>query len=456
MNTQVTNYLREKRPQHLQTLCDWLKMPSVSADDAFRPACVQAANFLAEHFKKIGIENVKLLPTTGHEIVYGDWLHAPGKPTILLYGHYDVQPADPIDLWETPAFEPNIRNGNIHARGSCDDKGQVMMIVNAVEAWLATQKNLPVNIKFFIEGDEESGPQGSEAVHTYAKDLGCDAILICDTSWITPDVPTIYYGLRGLVYYELTVRGAARDLHSGQFGNLVYNPVNVLCELIAKVRGADGKILIPGFYDDVLWPTDAQQKELASVPLDPAAHAKELGVPQLYPPQPGWSHRSMNSAYPTFDVCGMFGGYTGKGAKTVLGNEARAKMSFRIVPNQMPDQLEKIVRKFIGDNLPKGVTWSIDVLNTAEAFYADPNGPFLQQAKEVLAEVTGKPAVLAREGASIPIVTAFQAALKKPVVICGMGLPDDSIHSPYEKFAVAQYEQGGEFVAALLERYGAK
>ncbi len=454
MNENVLSYLRDHRVAHVERACEWLRIPSVSADRQFDPHTTQAAQFIADHFKKIGLENITKLPTSAHDVIYADWCHAPGKPTILFYGHYDVQPPDPIDQWKTPAFEPTERDGFLHGRGTADDKGQVMMVCNALEAWFGTQQSLPVNIKCFIEGDEESGAAGSEALLREAKRLHCDAVLIADSPWQSPTRPTIYFGARGLSYFDLTIEGTRTDLHSGMYGNLIRNPVNVLCDAIAGLRDDNGHITIPGFYDAVVHPTPQELALLDETPVDAAAIAKTTGASAVVPPPKNLSLRAHLCTVPSFDVCGISGGYAGEGAKTIIPARAKAKLSFRLVPNQDPHAIENGLRTYLQEKLPPEVRFTLTTLNTGRAWATPVDDPFLQTCAHTVSEFFGVKAALLRLEASIPIVSTLFEVMQVPVILFGMGLPDDGIHSPFEKFSLDHYHRGAECYATLLHQLG--
>jgi acetylornithine deacetylase/succinyl-diaminopimelate desuccinylase-like protein len=450
----VITYLRAHHDAHLATLVEWLKIPSISADPAYNPQTAAAANFIAEHIEKIGLTSIQRLPTAGQDVIYGEWLGAPGQPTILVYGHYDVQPPDPLALWKSPPFEPVIRDGHIHARGANDNKGQLMLILNAIEAWLATKKRLPINIKCCIEGDEESGPAGAAAIQANPELLSCDAIVIADTPWLDADTPTVLYGARGSAFCEITVRGPQSDLHSGLYGGLVVNPALVLCEVMGKAKDADGVIQIPGFYDGVAPPSAAEQANLDAHPVKVSQVQADTGVPALMPPEPGLSHRAMSTMRPTFDIVGMTSGYTGEGQKTIIPAEARAKVSCRLVTGQDPTRFARAMEAFCAAHMPPEVTWECRVEKAAPAWSNDPEDPYIQRAAQVAQRVFGKKTAIMREGASIPIVSTMMEVLKVPVVLLGMGLPSDGIHSPFEKFRVEQYQKGAECYAQLFAEYG--
>lgn len=453
MEKQLHHYLQSHHQAHLEQLFTWLRIPSISADPAYHAHCAAAADFLVGHLKRIGFATVHKLPTTAHDVVYAEWLGAPDKPTILLYGHYDVQPPDPLEQWQSPPFEPEIRQGFIHGRGTCDDKGQVMMMLNALEAWHAVTGSFPVNIRCYFEGDEESGLAGVHAVAKYKELLTSDAVLVCDTAWVDDNRPSLFYGMRGIAFVELAVRGAKQDLHSGLYGGLVYNPINVLTEVLAKLRAPDGAVAIPGFYDDVA-PISAQElAAMREVDYDAASLRERLGVAALFPTRQGLPHKAMQCAQPTMDLCGIIGGYTGEGAKTVIASTARAKVSFRLVPNQDCQKIFDAFEAFVATHMPAGVTWTLSGHHGAGAYLTPFENPYLQAAARVMTETFGAKCVLARDGGAIPILMAFQEAIGAPAVLCGMGLPEDAIHSPFEKFSVTQYQRGSEFIARLLAAF---
>ncbi len=447
-------YLQQHREQHLETLKAWLRIPSISADPAYDAHTKKSGQFIAEHLQRIGLRNITTFPTSAHDVIYGEWLGAPGKPTIMVYGHYDVQPPDPLDQWESPPFEPVVRDGFVHGRGTCDNKGQILFILNAIEAWLATTGQLPVNIKCFIEGDEESGPAAVEALRQQRERLQCDAVVIADTPWIDEHTPTILYGARGTAFFEIVVRGPQHDVHSGIYGGLIYNPALVLCEVLAKAKEADGRITIPGFLDDIA-PVSARERKLIEAhPIDVAATKENTGVRELLPTEPGETHRMMNCARPTFDIVGMISGYTGPGQKTIIPAEARAKISCRLVPGQDPTQFTARMKAFFAKHMPSGVTWECVSSHAAPAWLNDLDDPYFATTVDVASRVFQTQAVLSREPASIPIVATMRSVLQAPVILFGFGLPEDGLHSPFEKFSIEQYQRGAECYVALFEAYG--
>lgn len=454
MHTAVIDYLRAHRQQHVATLQDWLRIPSISADPTCDPHTRQAAEFIATHLRRVGLTNVTMLPTSAHDVVYGEWLSAPGKPTIMVYGHYDVQPPDPLEQWASPPFEPVVRDGFLHGRGTCDNKGQIMFIINAIEAWLATTGTLPVNIKCFIEGDEESGPAGGEAVRAEASRLQCDAVVIADTAWSDAHTPTVLYGARGSAFFEILVRGPKHDVHSGILGGLVPNPAVALCQALAQAKDAQGRIQIPGFLDDIAPMNPREQQMIAAHPIDVDAVKRTTGARNLIPPEPGQTHRAMNCARPTFDIVGMVSGYTGHGTKTIIPETARAKINCRLVPGQDPKKFAERMTAFFAKHLPSYVAWECVTTHAAPAWLNDFENPYFRTTVDIAGQALGMKVILAREPASIPIVSTMREVLGVPVVLFGMGLPDDGIHSPFEKFSLQQYHRGAECYAALFEAYG--
>lgn len=454
MHDPVMDYLRAHQQQHVETLKAWLRIPSISADPSHDPHTRKAGQFIAEHLRRIGLNNITMLPTSAHDVVYGEWLGAPGQPTILVYGHYDVQPPDPLEQWQSPPFEPVERDGFLHGRGTCDNKGQIMFILNAIEAWLATTGALPVNIKCFIEGDEESGMAGEEAVRADVERLQCDAVVIADTPWSDAQTPTVLYGARGTAFFEIVVRGPKHDVHSGIYGGLVPNPAFALCQALAQAKDAHGRIQIPGFLDEIAPVSPREQQMMQAHPIDVAAVQRETGARALLTPEPGETYRTMNCARPTFEIVGMVSGYTGPGSKTIIPETARAKISCRLVPGQDPTKFAQQMTEFFTRHLSHDVSWECVVAVAAPAWVNDIDDPYVTTTAEVAGRVLRTPALLAREPASIPIVSTMRDVLRVPVVLFGMGLPGDGIHSPFEKFSLQQYHRGAACYAALFAAYG--
>jgi acetylornithine deacetylase/succinyl-diaminopimelate desuccinylase-like protein len=389
-------------------------------------------------------------------LVYADWLGAPGKPTVLCYGHYDVQPPDPLELWKTPPFEPSLRDGNIYARGACDDKGQMYMHVKAVQTLLQVHDGqLPVNVKFLIEGEEEVGGESiSRYVPLHKQKLKADVALVSDTELFADGVPTLCVGLRGLIYLEIEARGPARDLHSGVYGGAAPNAVYGLIELLAKAKDADGHIQIPGVYDGVVPPDAKELESWRQLPFSEKEFLHEQVGSSALTGEPGQSVLERVWARPTFEVHGIAGGFASAGAKTVIPAKAVAKVSLRVVPKQDPEKVVAAVKSWLAANTPKGIQTEVRVLSASPAVSVNPDHPAIAVAARVFSEVLGKPTVFTRGGGSIPIVGEFAAHLGIPTVLMGFSLPDDGLHSPNEKYRIANYYSGIRTIAHFLEEYG--
>ncbi len=456
MPSQVEAFVTENERPYLEELLQFLRIPSISTLPEHKGDVARAAHFVADSLTRAGMENVEVISTAKHPLVYADWLHVPGKPTVLCYGHYDVQPPDPLDLWKTPPFEPSIRDGNIYARGACDDKGQMYMHVKAVEALRAVSGGkLPVNVKFLIEGEEEVGGESiSKYVAEHTAKLQADVALVSDTELFADGVPTLCIGLRGLMYLEIEARGPARDLHSGMYGGAAPNAVYGLIELLAKAKGADGRILIPGIYDDVSAPAAAEIESWKHLPFNEQEFLKDEVGSTALTGEPGQSVLARLWARPTFEVHGIAGGFTGAGAKTVIPAKAVAKVSLRLVPNQDPAKVQKAVTDWIKASTPKGIQTEVRVLSAGPAISVNPDHPAIHIAAEAFGEMLGKPTVFIRSGGSIPIVGEFAQHLRIPTVLMGFGLPDDGLHSPNEKYRVSNYYEGIRTIAHFLDLYG--
>ena len=438
----IISYINSNKEKYVEELKDFLRIPSISTSAENKSDMITAANFVVKKLTEAGMENAKIIETKGHPLVYADWLHAPGKPTVLVYGHYDVQPVDPIDLWDSPPFEPTIRGENIYARGATDDKGQMYMHVKSVEAYFKTVGKLPLNVKFIIEGEEEIGSGNLEEFVGKNQDLlRCDAVMISDTSLYEPGIPTLTYGLRGLCYMEVTVTGPNRDLHSGTFGGGVDNPINVLAELISKLKDNNGKIKIPGFYKDVVNLTKKERENFKRLPFSEKQYAKTLGVKELKG-EKGFTTLERVWARPTLDCNGIFGGFTGQGAKTVLPSKATAKISMRLVPNQDPKKIAKLFTNYIKKIAPKSVKLDIKDLHGAYPIATSLDDKATQAAADAIAKVFGKKTVFMREGGSIPIVVTFAKKLKAAPVLMGLGLNTENLHSPNEHFNLNHFQLG--------------
>jgi acetylornithine deacetylase/succinyl-diaminopimelate desuccinylase-like protein len=448
---QVDAYLEEHRGAFEEQLKALLRIPSVSAQPAHDADTRRAAEFLVEDLRAMGLSGARLIETKGHPLVYAESLGAPGRPTVLIYGHYDVQPAEPLENWTTPdPFEPVIRNGNIVARGATDDKGQMFTHLKATEAWLKAGGGLPVNVKFLIEGEEEVGGANLEAyVHQNADRLACDFAVISDTSQFAPGIPAITYGLKGLAYFELAVRGAKSDLHSGMFGGTVTNPLNALATILASLKGADGRILIEGFYDSVRPLEDWERAEFAKLPFSEADFQAQVGVTSLEG-EVGYTTLERRWARPTCDVNGIFGGYQGPGPKTVLPCTAGAKLSFRLVPDQDPKTVAQQFRAHVARVTPPGVTVEVIEHHGAPAVLVGVDSPGVRAAVRAIEAGFGTPPVFMREGGSIPVVGLLKEALGVDTLLLGWGQNDDNLHGPDEKFSLADYHRGIKASAHLL------
>jgi acetylornithine deacetylase/succinyl-diaminopimelate desuccinylase-like protein len=457
MSTSTADYVSSNRERFLEELNQFLRIPSISTLPENKDDVARAAQFTADSLKRAGLENVEIIPTAGHPLVYGDWLHAPGAPTVLCYGHYDVQPPDPLELWQSPPFEPTIRDGNLYARGSADDKGQMYMHVKAVETLMAVHGGkLPVNLKFLVEGEEEIGGKSIAAFVPENKEkLKADVALVSDTALYAEGVPTLCIGLRGLVYMEIEAKGPGRDLHSGLYGGAAPNAVYGLVELLGKAKDADGHILIPGFYDDVAEPAAAEIESWKSLPFDESAFlSHEVGASRLTG-EPDRLILERIWSRPTLEVHGIAGGFTGAGAKTVIPATATAKVSLRLVPNQDPEKMFETFSAWVAANAPRGVSLSVRKLSGAPATVVNPDHPAIALAAEAFEEVMKAKTVFIRSGGSIPIVGEFAHHLGIPTVLMGFGLPDDGLHSPNEKYKLENYYLGIMTVAQFFEKYGA-
>jgi acetylornithine deacetylase/succinyl-diaminopimelate desuccinylase-like protein len=438
----VGKYIEDHKDAHLKELCELLRIPSVSTKTERKPDIERAANWVAEKLRKVGMSKVEVIPTKGHPLVYGESLGAPGKPTVLFYGHYDVQPAEPLELWTTPAFEPTVRDGNLFGRGTADDKGQVHIHLAALESIFAAEGKLPINIKVLIEGEEEVGSANLwDFVQNNKARLQADALIVSDTSMLAPGVPSVTYGLRGLVYYEVEITGPAQDLHSGVFGGAAPNPLTILCELFAKMHDKNFRVTVPGFYDDVAKLSAAERKSLAKLPFKPKDFLKTVGSPELAG-EKGFTVAEQVWCRPTLELNGIWGGYMGEGSKTVIPSQAHAKLSCRLVPNQSPDKITKQIEKYIRKLLPKTVTFKFTVHSTGKPWVAPFTHPFFEVAHKALEKGFGKRAVFIREGGSIPFVTQMHDTFKVPCVLIGFGLPDENAHAPDEHLSLENYFGG--------------
>lgn len=450
---QAVKYIKKNKKNYIEELKDYLRIPSISTQKSSVPDVKKCSKFVADSLKKAGMKKVQIIQTKGHPLVYAEWMGAPGKPTVLIYGHYDVQPVDPIDLWKSPPFEPIIKKGKIWARGADDNKGQNFVHIKSVEAYLKTSGKLPVNVKFLIEGEEEIGSENLEKfLKQNKKLLKCDTVLISDTSMYGPGIPTINYGLRGLCYMEIEVTGPNRDLHSGSFGGGIANPINELAQIISKLQNSDGKITIPGFYKDVKRLSVEERSNYKKLKYSDRELMKEYEVSALQG-EKGYSTLERLSGRPTLDCNGIIGGFTEEGAKTVLPSKASAKISMRLVPNQDPKTIAKLFEKHVKSIAPKSVKVKVKDLHGGLPIVMSLDDKAIKAASKAVSKAFGGKAVFTREGGSIPIVVEFANQLKAPVVLMGLGLETDNIHSPNEHFDLKNFELGMLSSVYFLEEF---
>ena len=438
----IDGYFKEKRDVHLGLLKDFLRIPSISALSDHKDDMQQAAEWLLASFKKAGLENLSIDETDGHPVVYGDWLHAEGKPTILVYGHYDVQPVDPLNLWTSGPFEPEVRDNKLYARGASDDKGQVFMHVLAVEALIQKTGGLPVNVKFIIEGEEEIGsPNLEKYIKANQDKLAADVIVISDTGMQGPGQPAVCYGLRGLSGVQIDIQGAKSDLHSGLYGGGVQNPIHVLAEVLASFRDKEGTIAIEGFYDNVRPLLDEEREAYQALGFDEDGLKEEIGVTELFG-EKGYSYLERTWTRPTLEINGVFGGFSGEGIKTVLPAEAGAKITCRLVPDQDPDEIVEKLKAHIEKHKPVGATVTVTEFDKGKPFITPFDHPAIQAAGRSYEKVYNVPTAYTRGGGSIPIVAAFDEILELPVVLMGFGLSSENFHAPNEHFHLENFDQG--------------
>ena len=439
---EVIDFIENNQKNYIEELKEFLRIPSISTSIENKEDINHCADFVAAKLKDAGLSHVEIFKTEGHPIVYGEWLGAPGKPTILIYGHYDVQPVDPIELWDNPPFDPIVKDGKIFARGATDDKGQVFMHIKSVEAFFKSIGSLPLNVKFIIEGEEEIGSEHLESfINQNSQLLKCDSVLISDTSLFDEGVPTLTYGLRGLSFMELEVTGPNRDLHSGTFGGAVGNPINILANIISKLHDKNGKVTIPHFYDNVLNLTKKEKENFKKLKFSEKKFADELGVGALFG-EKGYSSLERTWVRPTLDCNGIIGGFTGKGAKTVIPSKASVKISMRLVPNQDPVKIAKEFIKYIKKITPNTVKIKIDNLHGAFPVLIPLEDRATIAASKAMTRAFGKKVVYMREGGSVPVVTSFVKKLKAPTVMMGLGLNSENLHSPNEHFNLNHFRLG--------------
>ena len=448
---EIDEYLDSHRPAFEADLCEFLRIPSVSADPERQADVRRGAEWVAEWLKRLGLAT-ELIETPGHPVVYAESPAVPGAPTVLVYGHYDVQPPDPLDEWITPPFEPTIRDGNIYARGATDDKGQLFTHLASVQAWMSTAGRLPVQVKYLIEGEEEVGSENLDAfIAENIKRLACDCIVISDTSQFAPGQPAITYGLRGIAYFELRLAGPRQDLHSGTFGGGVVNPAVVLTQMLSALFDERGRVQVPQFYDDVEPLSEAEREQLQALPFNEAHFMEQLGVDGLGG-ENGYSTLERRWVRPSCDINGLWSGYQGEGAKTVLPARAGAKLSFRLVPRQDPAKITADLRSFFESLTPSGITMELIEFHGGPGIVVSLESPYIQAASEAIEDGFGRAPVMIREGGSIPVVTTFQEQLGADILLLGWGLGDDNTHSPNEKFCLADFHRGTKASAHLWKR----
>ena len=448
--TDIDQYLSSQAERFEADLCGLLRIPSVSAKPEHRADVQQAAHWLAERFRQLGMPS-EVVATEGHPLVIAESAHVAGAPTVLVYGHYDVQPVEPVEKWTAPPFQPTRRDGNLYARGATDDKGQMLTHVLSAEAWLKCRGSLPLNLKYVIEGEEEVGSHGlEEYLADHAERLAADCVVISDGAQFAPGVPAICYGLRGIAYYELRLTGPNRDLHSGSFGGSVTNPANALARMLAGLVDAQGRVTIPGFYDDVTPMTDRERQMLAELPFDEAEYLRQVGVAGTSGEE-GYSVLERRWARPTYDVCGLWAGYQGEGAKTVLPASAGAKISFRLVPNQVQESLIVGLERRLRELCPPGIEMELVDLHGSPGVLVSLESPYVDAAGRAIEHAFGRPPVFTREGGSIPIVTSLHQALQADVLLLGWGQNDDNAHAPDEKMSLADFHAGIRASARLWQ-----
>ncbi|HEV2223725.1 MAG TPA: dipeptidase [Candidatus Acidoferrales bacterium] len=448
------DYIESHREHNLDELKDFLRIPSVSTKSEHKPDIARAAQWVADRLHGAGFSGVDIIPTKMHPLIVAESLEASGKPTILFYGHYDVQPAEPLELWTSPPFDPTVRGGNLYGRGTADDKGQVHIHLKALEALQKSEGKLPLNVKVIIEGEEEVGSVNLWDFVTKNKDrLRADALVVSDTSMLARGVPSITYGLRGLNYYQVEITGPSQDLHSGVFGGAVPNPITILAEMIAKLHDKNFHVTVPGFYDDVATLSAKERKALNALPWKESEFRKTVGAPGLSG-EKGFTNVERLWCRPTLELNGIWGGYMGEGSKTVIPSKAFAKISTRLVPNQNPAKIAKQVERHIRALLPKTVHCKFELLSTGKPWVASYTHPIFQKAIHALENGFGKKAVFIREGGSIPFVTQMHDTFKVPCVLLGFGLPDENAHAPDEHISLDNYFGGIKSVASFYSALG--
>ena len=451
----VVDFINVNRDRYIDELKEYLSIPSISALPDYAPEVIRCAEWTADELRRVGLENVRLVETEGYPVVCAEWLHAGEAPTIIFYGHYDVQPVDPLDKWETPPFAATVRSGELYARGAVDDKGQIFMHFKAIEACIKQKGLLPVNIKLILEGEEEVGSENLDSfLRDHSSEYSADVLVISDTPMFDRGVPSLCYGLRGLTYCQIDLRGTTSDLHSGSFGGAVANPAFVLTQLLAQMKDRSGRIKIPGFYDDVLPLRDEERAEYARLPFNERRFCEELGSPKLFG-EKGFTTLERMWARPTFEVNGLYSGFTEEGAKTVIPAVAMAKVSMRLVPDQNPERVGDLFEAYVRKAAPRTVDVSVTRMHTGKPWMTDFANPFVQAAGRAIERGFGRKPVFNREGGSIPVIASFEERLGLPAVLFGIGLPDENAHAPNEKLDLDNFHRGVISVAALYEEIGA-
>lgn len=449
--TNTQQYIDDHKDQFVDELFELLRIPSVSTDTSRKKDIQRAAGFLKDRLEELKLDTVKVFETPGNPIVYGEHCPHDDRPTVLVYGHYDVQPSDPDDLWDTPPFEPTVKDGLIYARGASDDKGQAYTHIKAIQSFVDTDQEIPVNVKFILEGEEEIGsPNLVPFIEEHKDMLECDMVLISDTAMFGEDQPSITYGLRGLAYMEVEVVGPNRDLHSGVYGGAVENPANVLCEIIAKLKDEQGVIQIPGFYDKVKDLSPEDREAFKQLPFDEDAYKKSLDIDAVHGEE-GYSTLERASARPTLDVNGLWSGYQGEGAKTVLPSKANAKVSMRLVPDQDPKEIAQLFKKHVESLAPDTVKVTVSEHHGGHASVTDLNFYGLKAGADAFKEIYDKEVLFSREGGSIPIVADFKRVLGVESILMGFGLTSNAIHSPNENFSLKDFHRGIKTSAKFFE-----
>jgi len=447
----IIDFIHTNRDRYLSELKQYLAIPSISALPQHQADVRRCGEWTAEEMRRIGLENVRVIDTPGNPVIYGDWLHAAGKPTMLFYGHYDVQPVDPVDLWQSPPFEATVRDGEIYARGAADDKGQVFMHLKAIEAHLKKGGSLPLNVKLVIEGEEEVGSVNLDNfIREHKAALAASVVVISDSAMFDRGVPSICYSLRGLAYLQIDVRGTASDLHSGVFGGAVINPAMALAQMLAQMKDRGGRIKIPGFYDDVRPLEETERAEWHKLPFNEKKYRKDLGAPKLFG-ESGYTTLERVWGRPTFEVNGLLSGFTGAGAKTVIPAVAMAKVSMRLVPDQDPDKIATLFENYLKKIAPKAVEVKVTRLHGGKPWITGFDNIFVRAAGRAIEQGFGRAPVFCREGGSIPVVSTFQEELGVPAVLFGVGLPDENAHAPNERLDLDNFHNGIVASAVLYD-----